>query len=153
MKLSKYLLSDYILIGLEEQEKEKALLGIAKFLKNKGLIKSIDDVYSKLIDREEIQSTAIGNGVAIPHCFSEEIGNLVIIIAISRGGIDFNSPDKKPVKIIFLILGNKENPGLHLKALARIARLIKETEIIKKLIDCSNAQEVLRIFEEEEGKI
>ncbi|MCP2519313.1 PTS sugar transporter subunit IIA [Candidatus Aminicenantes bacterium AC-708-M15] len=153
MKLSKYLLSDYILIGLEEQEKEKALLRIAGFLKNKGLIKNVEGIYSKLIEREKIQSTAIGNGVAIPHCFSEEIENLIIVIVISRRGIDFNSPDKKPIKLIFLILGNKKNPGLHLKALARIARLIKETEIIKKLIDCSNVQEVLRIFEEEEGKI
>jgi len=153
MKLSKYLNTDCILLDLKEKEKGQALSRIARFLKEKGLIKNYEDIYSKLMEREKIQSTAIGKGVAIPHCFSDEIKDLVIGIMLSKKGIDFNSPDKKPIKLIFLILGNKENPGLHLKALARIARLIKETEITKRLIGCSNIQDIMKIFEEEEGKI
>jgi len=153
MKLFKYLNTDCILLDLKEKGKEQALLSIAKFLKERGLIKNDKDIYLKLMEREKIQSTAIGKGVAIPHCFSDEIEDLMIGIVLSKKGINFNSPDKKPIKVIFLILGNKENPGLHLKALARIARLIKETEITKKLIGCSNVQDIMKIFEEEEGKI
>ncbi|MCP2604802.1 PTS sugar transporter subunit IIA [Candidatus Aminicenantes bacterium AH-873-B07] len=153
MKLFKYLKKDCIFLDFENKEKDLALLKLTRFLKEKGLIRNEKDVYLKLMERERLQSTAIGKGVAIPHCFSDEIKDLIIIIVQSRKGINFNSPDKKPIRLIFLILGSKDNPSLHLKVLARIARLIKETEIIGRLIHCSNVEDIMRIFEEEEEKI
>jgi fructose-specific phosphotransferase system IIA component len=153
MRLIKYLKEECILLDIEEKEKDSALLKLTNVLKEKGIIKNDREIYYKLVEREKLQSTGIGNEVAIPHCFSDEIKDLIIILARSKKGINFNSLDQKPTRLIFLLLGNKKNPGLHLKALARIARLIKETEIVEKLINCSTTTEMKNIFEEEEGKI
>ncbi len=107
----------------------------------------------KLLDRENIQSTAVGNGVAIPHCFSEEIHDLVIIVALSPGGVDLDSLDGKRTQVVLLLLGNRRDYSLHLKAFARIARLIKSATFLERLLCSTSAQDMMRAFEEEEAKI
>ncbi|MFQ6083831.1 MAG: PTS sugar transporter subunit IIA [Candidatus Aminicenantia bacterium] len=153
MRLTKYLKANCILLDLEEEEKDSALLKLVNVLKEKGLIKNDKKIFSKLMEREKLQTTAVEKGVAIPHCLSNEIKDLIIIFARAKKGVNFKSVDKKSTRLIFLLLGNKDNPGLHLRALARLARLIKETKFVEKTIHCSSVQEMVRTFDEEEGKI
>jgi fructose-specific phosphotransferase system IIA component len=153
MKLTRYIRPDCFLHDLKEKTREEALRRIIHEAAAKGVIKDESEVFAKLMERESIQTTAVGNGIAIPHCFTDEISDLVIIVARAPGGIEFDSFDGKPTRVIFLLMGNRQEHSLHLKALARIARLIKSTEFIEKIVSAGSVQDMVKAFDEEEAKI
>jgi fructose-specific phosphotransferase system IIA component len=153
MKLTQYIRPDCFIVELADTTREDALRRIVHAVAEKGYIKDEKDVFSKLMERENIQSTAVGNGIAIPHCFTDEVPDLIIIVARSRAGIEFDSFDGKPTQVVFLLMGNRQEHSLHLKALARIARLIKSTAFIEKIIASSTVADMVKAFEQEEAKI
>jgi PTS system nitrogen regulatory IIA component len=153
MKLQQYVQEKCFIPDLQAKNRDEALRAIVTVIASKGVIKNQEEIYARLVEREQIQSTAVGEGIAIPHCFSDEVAGLVIVVARCLGGIDFESFDGKPTKVIFVLLGNKGEHGLHLKALAHIARLIKNTEFIQKLGESSTAEEMMKAFAEEEAKL
>jgi PTS system nitrogen regulatory IIA component len=153
MKLTQYIKPECFIPVLAEKTREEALRRIVHLLAEKGLVRNEDDVYARLMERESIQSTAVGEGIAIPHCFTDEIADLLIVVARAPQGIAFDSFDGQPTRVIFLLLGNSEGRGLHLKALARIARLIKSTDFIGKIVASATVEDMVRAFEEEETKI
>ena len=153
MKLTQYIKPECFLPLLAETTREDALRRMVHVLAEKGIVKHEDEMVARLMERESIQSTAVGNGIAIPHCFSDEITDLVITVARAPQGISFDSFDGAPTRVVFLLLGNREGHGLHLKALARIARLIKSTAFIEKIAATDTVEGMVRAFEEEETKI
>ncbi len=153
MKLTHYIRSDCFLPDLPEKTREDALRRIVHAAAEKGYIRDEKDVFSKLMERENIQSTAVGNGIAIPHCFTDDVRDLIIIVARSRAGLEFDSFDGKPTQVVFLLMGNRQEHSLHLKALARIARLIKSTSFIEKIVASTTVEEMVKAFEQEEAKI
>jgi PTS system nitrogen regulatory IIA component len=153
MKLKQYVRLECFIPDLAEKNREDALRAIVHVIAQKGLIKNEQEIFARLVEREQIQSTAVGDGIAIPHCFSDEVADLIIVVARSLGGVEFDSFDGKLTKVIFVLLGNKNEHGLHLKALAHIARLIKNTDFIQKITESATAQDMVRVFEEEEAKI
>jgi mannitol/fructose-specific phosphotransferase system IIA component (Ntr-type) len=153
MKLTQYIRPECFLPDLPERTREDALRRIVHAVAEKGIIKNEDEVFAKLMERESIQSTAVGNGIAIPHCFTDDIPDLVITVARSRAGLEFDSFDGRPTQVVFLLMGNKQEHSLHLKALARIARLIKSTSFIEKIIASTTTEDMVRAFEVEEGRI
>jgi nitrogen PTS system EIIA component len=153
MKLTQYIKPECFVPLLDEKTREDALRRMVRVLADKGIIRNEDDIFARLMEREGIQSTAVGNGIAIPHCFSDQVADLVITVARAPQGIGFDSFDGAPTRVIFLLLGNREGHGLHLKALARIARLIKSTGFIEKVIAAETVEGMVRAFEEEETKI
>ena len=153
MRLRQYVKPECFIAELSEKNREDALRRIVATVAGHGYIKNEQEIFTKLMDRELIQSTAVGSGIAIPHCFSDEIADLIIVVARSTAGVEFDSFDGKLTHVVFLLMGNKNEHGLHLKALARIARLIKNTSFIERVITCSTVEEMLRAFDEEEAKI
>ena len=153
MKLTQYIRPDCFLPELPEKSREDALRRIVHAAAVKGYIKDEAGIFAKLMERENIQSTAVGNGIAIPHCFTDEVPDLIITVARSSAGLEFDSFDGKPTQVVFLLMGNRQEHSLHLKALARIARLIKSTSFIEKIIASSTVEEMVRAFEQEEAKI
>jgi nitrogen PTS system EIIA component len=153
MKLTQYIKPECFIPLLTETTREDALRRMVRVLAEKGLVKNEDDIFARLMERESIQSTAVGNGIAIPHCFSDEITDLVITVGRAPQGLAFDSFDGAPTKVVFLLLGNREGHGLHLKALARIARLIKSTAFSEKIAAAESVEGMVRAFEEEEMKI
>jgi fructose-specific phosphotransferase system IIA component len=153
IKLRRYIRPECFLHDLAEKTREDALRRIIHEAAAKGLIKDEGNLFAKLMERENIQTTAVGDGIAIPHCFTDEISDLVIIVARAPGGLEFDSFDGKPTKVVFLLMGNRQEHSLHLKALARIARLIKGTEFIEKIISAGSVQDMVNAFDEEEAKI
>src|SRR5512142_228027 len=115
MRLRQYVKPECFIPELSEKSREEALKRIVSAVAKKGLIKNEQEILTKLMERELIQSTAVGSGIAIPHCFSDEIQDLVIVVARSTAGVDFDSFDGKPTHVIFLLMGNKTEHGLHLK--------------------------------------
>jgi mannitol/fructose-specific phosphotransferase system IIA component (Ntr-type) len=153
MKLTHYIRPECFLPALQEGTREEALRTLVHAVAEKGHIKDEKDVYARLMERENIQSTAVGNGIAIPHCFIDEVPDLIIAVARAPGGLDFDSFDGKPTHVVFLLMGNRQEHSLHLKALARIARLIKSTAFIEKIIASTTVEGMVKAFEQEEAKI
>lgn len=153
MKLTHYIRPDCFLPALQDRTREDALRTLVRQVASRGYLRDEKGVFARLMERENIQSTAVGNGIAIPHCFTDEVPDLIIAVARAPGGLDFDSFDGKPTHVVFLLMGNRQGHSLHLKALARIARLIKSTSFIEKIIASSTVEDMVKAFEQEEAKI
>jgi fructose-specific phosphotransferase system IIA component len=148
---------------------KKAITTDVKSVKKEDVIKELVDTLidagdiekrhrNKLIEalmaRESLGSTAIGQGIAIPHAKSDSVTKLVAAFGLSKKGVDFDSLDGEPVNIFFLLLAPQDSAGPHLKALARISRLLKDKYFRDNLRMCIDDKSVIRtITQEDEKKI
>jgi mannitol/fructose-specific phosphotransferase system IIA component (Ntr-type) len=124
------------------------------FLKKRNRISKEKDLFEKLIQREELGSTAIGEGVAIPHCKMKGIKDPVVLLAVSAKGVQFHSLDGKPSHLFFLVASSPDNPSLNLQILAAIAHLVrKANSLLQSILGAKNISEILEIVREEEEKI
>jgi len=154
MKLHNILIRDMIIEELDSQDREGALKEMVNFLKKKKKVNKEKELYEKLLQREELGSTAIGEGVAIPHCKMKGVKNPIILLAISKRSVDFQSLDGKPSNIFFLVVSSPENPSLNLQILAAIASLVRKSgSLLKKILNAGNISEILEIIREEEEKL
>ena len=112
-----------------------------------------DEVINVLQERERLGSTGIGEGVAIPHGKLRDLKHLVISFGRSRGGVDFDSMDGRPAHLFFLLIAPEESVGVHLKTLARISKLLKNSTVRNRLLAASNGEEVYSIIAEEEEQL
>jgi len=139
---------------LEHQNMENVLKEMVHFLKKKNKISKDKELFGKLLQRERLGSTAIGDGVAIPHCKMKLAKNPLIMLAVSQKGADFNSPDGTPSNIFFLVVSSPDNPSLNLQILAAIAHLVRKADtMIKKILKAENIYAVLEIIRKEEEKL
>ncbi len=128
--------------------KEDALKKIAELIcRNREGIKK-DKVFNVLMDRERLGSTGIGNHVAIPHGKMDIQEKLIGAVALCKEGVDFDSIDKKPVKIFFALISSKEATNLHLKVLAKISRLLMNKNFTEKLLQITNFVEFQSLLNE-----
>jgi PTS system nitrogen regulatory IIA component len=105
-----------------------------------------------LIERERLASTAIGEGVAIPHGKYEGIHELIACVGRAREGVDFESMDGRPTYIFFALVAPPNSTGAHLKALARISRLFKDPGFRTRLMQAKDAPEMYRVIADEDAK-
>jgi len=114
---------------------------------------SAETLTSVLMDRESLGSTGIGEGAAIPHGKLPGIDRLVAVFGRSRAGVPFQSLDGKPAHLFFLIVAPEQSAGAHLKALARISRLLKNERFRTALMDARDADDLRRVLKEEDDRI
>lgn len=152
MNLKDLLTTEVIKIPLESDEKFQIIEEMVDILNKAGRIQNRDMVLNAVMDREHIMSTGMGDGVAIPHAKTDGVKELVAAFGITKQDIDFQSIDRKPVRIIFLLAGPTDQTGPHLKALSRISRLMHRKEFRDKLAAVHNAEEVIEAISQEEQK-
>lgn len=153
MRLSNIIKEKNILLEMKAQKKEEALAELATYLKKQKLINHEKEIIEKLLQRETLGSTALGEGIAIPHCKAKGIKSPILMVGISRNGVNFESPDGKPVKVFFLLITSPDDPSLNLQILALIAQLVKKSpELKSKLLAAEDAREALEIIREQEEK-
>ena len=133
------------LVGLKPSSKKHILEELSK-LAEKELNISSRDILENLIKREKLGSTAVGNGIAIPHATDDSIKKPKGFIAILRSGLDFNANDDQPVDIIFLLLAPSNKGSQHLQALASVSRLLRNRELVSKLRGCQNTESALAVI-------
>ncbi len=139
---------------LESTTKDGVLKAMGAFLKKRNKIANDKDLYEKLLQREELGSTAIGDGVAIPHCKMKGLKNPVVMLAISKKGVDFHSLDGKPSYIFFLVVSSPDNPSVNLQILAAIAHLVRKAKrVIRKIQEAEDISMVLDVLKDEEERI
>ena len=107
---------------------------------------------SILLDRESLGSTGIGDGVAIPHGKVPGLDRLLAVFGRSRAGVQFHSLDGKPAHLFFLVMAPEQSAGMHLKALARISRLLKDARFRGSLLEARDADDLRRILREADDR-
>ena len=152
MKIADFLEEKAVTAELKSTDKDSILKELVGLLADAGVIKDNEEMVKILLEREALGSTGIGNGIAIPHGKSEKIKKLTAALGICRGGMDFNSLDGEPVYIFFLLIAPEEAPGPHLKALARISRLLRDKFFRERLKTASDVKTILEIITEEDQK-
>jgi len=156
MKIMEFLSKEAIIVDLKGTKKEEVLRELTGLLVNSKDIQRQDKekIVELLLAREALGSTAIGHGVAIPHTKCEYVKKLIASIGISKSGVDFDSLDGEPVHIFFLLLAPSDSAGPHLKALARISRILKDKFLREDLKSAKDKETILNIiFQEDEKKI
>ncbi len=154
MKIQNLLIQDMILPDLKSEDRTGILTEMVSYLKKKNKISKEKDLFDRLLQREKLGSTAIGDGVAIPHCKMKGINNPIVMLAISKKGVNFYSLDGNPSHIFFLVVSSPDNPSLNLQILASIAHLVrKSNSLLKKILDAKNIDTTLDIIREEEDKL
>jgi PTS system nitrogen regulatory IIA component len=142
---------DLISADLKAGNKREALEELALMVAIKeGL--DIKTLVPILEEREKLGSTAIGDGFAIPHGKMGGLKKLVASFGRSAQGIDFDSIDGKPTHLFFLLMAPENTAGMHLKTLARISRLLKDTKIRARLMGSTTARDIYRVMREEDDK-
>ena len=128
MKILEFLSKNAISIDLKSTKKEDDIKEMVDLLVDAGDIdkKNRNKLAELLMARENLGSTAIGQGIAIPHTKSDCVNNLIAAFGLSQKGVDFDSLDGEPAYIFFLLVAPPDSAGPHLKALARISRLLKD---------------------------
>lgn len=153
MKLANYLKKENIYISDSSKDTSHFYGECSQFFKEKGIIGDARKVKRLFIKRESVQSTGIGKGVATPHIFSDEFSDFFLAMAVIRNGLDFMAPDGLNVHVIFLIMSDDRDIGLHLKTLAHIARLTNSGDIVSSLKSAGDAAAVYDLILEKEKAI
>lgn len=154
MKILDFLNEKAIASDLKSQDKKGVIQELTNLLIEAGELNSRmkDTVVKALLNREALGSTGIGQGVAIPHAKCEHVKELVASFAVSKKGINFDSLDGEPAYIFFLLLAPVESSGPHLKALARISKLLKDKYFRDSLKNAENEKALLKIIKEEDQR-
>ena len=150
MRLRDMLDESTVKVGLESLDKEECIEEMTDVLVRAGRVANSAQVLSAVRTREAEGSTGIGKGVAVPHGKCAGLTSTVLAVGISRNGIEFDSVDGKPVKIVFLIAASASEPGKHLQMLAEVVRLIRVPGLCDKLTAATTPKMVLDLLDAEE---
>ena len=140
-------------IDLDATDKKSALTELVDVLSEVYGLEDKKNILRALIDRENLGSTGIGQGIAIPHGKADKCKNLIAVFGISKKGVNFEALDGELVYVFFLLLAPKEAAGPHLKALARISRLLRDSYFCKQLRAAKTSQQVHEMLLSEEEKL
>ncbi len=145
MSIGDYIKPEYVLLNMKAQNRHDVFAELAGCLETAGLLdKTASGVLiQKLEEREKLSTTGVGESIAIPHASLEGFSETVILIGVLPNGVDFASVDSQPVKVVFMIIGSQTVPRLHIQILARIVRLCRNKDLIRKVQEASTPQEAL----------
>lgn len=154
MKITDFLREKAISVNLDAKDKQGVIRELVQLLVKSGEIKPADEekIVPVLLARESLGSTGIGQGVGIPHGKSNVVRQLVGAFGVSRRGVDFDSLDGETAHIFFLLLAPEDSAGPHLKALARISRLLKDRYFRESLKEAKDEKQILRVIQQEDQK-
>ena len=150
MKLSEIIQPEPIIVYLESSGKTGVIGELVARLPSAKNPAMAEKILQGVLEKENEQTTGIGSGVAIPHAVVEFPLGLEAAFGLSDRGVDFDSVDQIPARIFFLVVSGREEYGLQIRILARIARLMHNQALVRELTRARSAEEVLAVFREEE---
>ena len=150
MKIKDIFSKEFVIEDLKAKNKHDALVELsAAFIRNQENFDH-DSVVDVLMARESLGSTGIGDGIAIPHGKHKDLQRLVISFGRSKKGVDFNAMDGKPAHLFFLLMAPEKSTGQHLKVLAKISRMLKDSKFRENLMEAKTADDLCRMIAERE---
>lgn len=154
MSLIDFIDSQAIMLDVQETDKEKLLSKMVERLDSCGLILDLEEAENAIMAREQLMSTGVGNGIAIPHAKTDSVKSITLSIATIKNGINYKSVDKKKVFVIFMLLAPKDAASENLKVLTSIAKILRDNpHFIEKLIKSDSPSELIELIAKEEMKI
>jgi len=149
VKLLKFVARESIIVDLRAIAKEQAIREMVGSLHETGRLASndVESVITAILGREELGSTGIGMGVAVPHSRHPTLQRLVGTVALSRRGVEFAALDGEPVDIFFLLVSPQNQPGDHLRALENISRHLKDERFVSSLRQARSQEKVIEVLE------
>ena len=136
-----------IKVPLTSESKPAVIRELVQILKDAGKIVDFERALQDIIKREEMGSTGLELGIAVPHAKSDTVKTLTLAIGISPQGIDFQSLDGKPARLFFLMLAPPNQSGPHIEALAEIARMAKSRAFLDTLMNARTSKDVMDLFQ------
>ena len=151
MQLSQLLSTGRVKIPLVSTSKEEILEELVELAAQTALVGDAAEVLRSVREREEVLSTGIGSGVAIPHGKAAGVDEIVLVAGVQPAGVDFEALDGQPVTLFFLLIGPEAAAGQHVKALSRISRLLRRESFRARLNEARSAEEFHAIIAEAES--
>lgn len=149
-KLSEQLPRSAILLNIEAREKFDVIRELARPLEAAGILTNEDEFVEAIIRRENMESTGIGLGVAIPHARTRAVSSIVLAFGRADHGVDFASLDGKPSHLIFLIAAPEQQKTEYIMTLARLSKLLRKDEVRIGLNKAANVDEVIAVIQQNE---
>lgn len=140
---------DAVKIPLQATTKREVLRELVELLYERRRVAQADTVYEALLAREQLGSTGLDGGIAVPHCKSDAVKGLTVAIGVSPRGVSFDSLDGKPSQLFFLLVAPPDQTGPHIAALAEIAKITKARSFCSSIVAARDADEVVRLFRAE----
>ena len=153
MKIGQYLKPELIISDLKAQSKEGVLAELAQQITGHFSGMKAEEMLEVLLERERLGSTGIGEGFAIPHGKMKNIKRMIISFGRSRRGIPFDSMDGKEAYYFFVLIAPEDSAGLHLKALAKISRFLKNSSFKESLSRAADREELQKVIQEQDDLI
>ena len=147
MKILDFLSTERIIPNMQSRDKKGVIDELAQAVANTTTAEDAE-IAKVLLEREQLGSTGIGDGIAIPHGRLSSIDSIIMGFGSSEQGIEYDAIDDKPVNIFFLLLTPENSTGGHLKVLAQISKLLKNKQFKTNLSNAKSTQEVLEIIKE-----
>jgi len=150
MKFADFVSREAIRADLTAEDKESAIREMVQALLDAGKIApdEQESIVAAILKREELGSTGIGRGVAVPHTKHPSVDQLIGTVAISNEGVNFNSLDGEKVQLLFLLISPPDRPGDHLRALENISRQLRDDTFCRFLKQANNAEEIQQLLDE-----
>ena len=150
MKFADFIAKDAIRADLKTGDKEGVIRELATALAESGAIAADEQesIVAAIMKREELGSTGIGRGVAVPHTKHPSVEKLVGTVGVSSGGVDFKSLDGEKVQLFFLLISPPDRPGDHLRALENISRQLRDDTFCKFLKQSTTVDDIALLLDE-----
>jgi len=146
MRLTDLILPEAVVTGVSATSRDELLAAIVDDLAGKGVIADRDRTVRDLLAREQVMSTGVGNGVAIPHAYTQGVTRLIAGLYRTSAPIAFGAPDDAGVDLFFVVLGPKESRRDHIRVLARVSRLIGHADFREDLRRAQDARAVTAVL-------
>lgn len=149
MRLSSLTRPDLIFLDLPGADGPTVLRAFAEAVVERRIVPDADRLYRLLMEREKLGSTALGDGVAVPHCKIGDLKKIVVAVGLFPKGIDFDAADGKPVRLLFLVVSPKAAPAEHLQSLAAISRWVKADHHVERILALDDPQAIYELLDRE----
>ncbi len=149
MKLSKFCGEELIELDLKSKTKEEAIRELVILASHSKLVKDQKELLSAVIEREKLVTTGVGYGVALPHAKTKAVRGVVLAFGRAKQGIDFETMDKKPAHLFFLIAAPEDAIGAHLNVLQRISFIMKDEKTRARFLELKSPGEVLEALDKD----
>jgi nitrogen PTS system EIIA component len=152
MEIGDVLKKESVVFNLVSRTKSDVIKELAERVVSQYPSSNKDNLVKVLIERENLCSTAVDEGVAIPHGKISGLSNIIVAFGRSMDGIDFESLDGRPTHLFILVLAPENSSGVHLKLLARISRIFKNPDFRSRILTADSSDQIYNIIVEEDAK-
>ncbi len=150
MKITDYLKKEFVSASVKGKNKNDVIEEMLKLIGASEKVLDFDKIRRAVFEREQIMSTGVGNGFAIPHGKSDAVSDIVAGFGITERPIDYDALDDKPVRLVFILIGKENMVGSHIKLLSRVSRLMNSESFREKLLTLNTPDEIIEAFRQEE---